>query len=93
MDQDSCDHLLHTRGHLPGPDPVPHCFLPVPHDTPPRAADPAGTLAAGLHIRPVPPGAGAAASHHVALLHIQLLVQGGPRSEQDQEEEVKHQHC
>lgn len=89
MDQDSCHHLFHTCGHHPGPDPSSHPLLSVPYETQPWSPDPAGALAARLHIRTIPAGACAAAPHHAALLHIQLhQLQRWTPASQIQEEEL-----
>lgn len=92
MDQDSCHCVFHSRGHNAVPDPGSRPLLSVPYETTPRSADPAGALAAGLHICPVPAGAGATAPHHAPLLHIQLHLQVWTHVSQSQEEELTHHH-
>lgn len=86
MDQDSCHCVFHTCGHHAGPDPSSHPLLSVPYEAPPWSADPAGALAAGLHICPVPGGACAAAPYHAAVLHIQPHLHVWTQVSQSQEE-------
>lgn len=91
MDQDSCHCVFHTCGYHTDPHLSPHSLLSVPCETPPWSADPAGALAAGLHICAIPFGACAAAPHHAAVLHIQLHLQvWSGTCQKDQEEELKH---
>lgn len=90
MDQDSCHRVFHTCGNHAGPDLGSHSPTPVPFETPPWTPDPAGALAAGLHIRSVPVGPRAAAPHHAAVLHVQLHLQAWARVSQSQEEELTH---
>ncbi len=93
MDQDSCHCVFHTRGHHAGPDPSSHPLLSVSYETPPWSADPAGALAAGLHICPIPGGACAAPPYHAAVPHIQLQLQLHPCTQvsQSQEELIHNQ--
>ena len=89
MDQDSCHRVFYTCGHHTDPDLGPHPLLSVPYETPPWSPDPAGALAAGLHICSVPAGACAAAPHHAAVFHIQPHLQVWKHISQSQEEELK----
>lgn len=90
MDQDSCHRVFHTCGHHTGPNPSPRPFLSVPYETPSWSPDSAGALAAGLHICSISAGAGAAAPHHAAVLHLQLHLSVWTYISQNQEEELIH---
>lgn len=92
MDQDSCHRLLHACGYHTDPNLGPHSFLSVPRQTPAWSPDSAGALAAGLHICPLSAGAGAAAPHHAAVLHVQPNLQAWSRISQEQEEELTQSH-
>lgn len=70
MDQDSCHCVFYTCGHHTDPHPGPRPLLSVPIGTPPWSPDPAGALAAGLHIRSVPADSCADTAHHADVLYI-----------------------
>lgn len=86
MDQDSCHHLQCPCGHHAGPYSQSYPLLSVSPGATPWASDPAGALAADLHLCSVPAGACAAAAHHATVPQVQLQ----PCPSQIQEEELIH---
>lgn len=91
MDQDSCHRVFRPCGHDAAPDPKSHPVPSVSDETTRWSPDPAGALAAGLHIRSVPAGAFAAALHHAAVLHIQLQEWEHVSRHQEEEEVTRNQ--